>query len=242
MRRALGIRRTVAVDGIAYQELTAEPLWRSLSPGGPGYKEYQARFADGTRRLIRCTRDRVYADVAGPVMLPRYRRLEQIVTPGSRILDVGCGTGYASAWLAERVASSGAVVAIDPDEESVEFASKRYPVSNLAFDLGLEETLAGETDGVFDGVIALGGARERDRLDRILPELWRVLRPDGWLALSLVGEPKDLAISAPSLSPMMGRLQGEPRTPPTAVIKGPVRVLGENGGGTMDVLLTKPEK
>jgi SAM-dependent methyltransferase len=48
---------------------------------------------------------------------PLHRRLlDQLgVAPGARALEVGCGNGSVSAWLASRVGSAGEVVAVDLD-------------------------------------------------------------------------------------------------------------------------------
>jgi SAM-dependent methyltransferase len=48
---------------------------------------------------------------------PMHRRhIEQLgIGPGARTLEVGCGNGSISAWLAERVAPDGQAVAVDLD-------------------------------------------------------------------------------------------------------------------------------
>ena len=50
-----------------------------------------------------------------------------------KILDLGCGTGYLSAVLADCVGPEGSVVAIDPNEGRLEIAKKRYSRPNLMF-------------------------------------------------------------------------------------------------------------
>lgn len=53
---------------------------------------------------------------------PMHRRhIERLgVGPGARTLEVGCGNGSISAWLAERVAPGGRAVAVDLDLSPVE--------------------------------------------------------------------------------------------------------------------------
>ena len=49
---------------------------------------------------------------------PMYRRYIDalgVVRPGARTLEVGCGNGSISAWLAERVSPGGTAVAVDLD-------------------------------------------------------------------------------------------------------------------------------
>jgi len=50
------------------------------------------------------------------------------------ILDLGCGTGELSAYLAELVGPEGKVVAVDPDKERLLLAQQNYgQVQNLSF-------------------------------------------------------------------------------------------------------------
>ena len=60
-------------------------------------------------------RDRL--DLMSRLLDPMHRRhIEQLgVGPGARTLEVGCGNGSISAWLAERVAPGGRAVAVDLD-------------------------------------------------------------------------------------------------------------------------------
>jgi ubiquinone/menaquinone biosynthesis C-methylase UbiE len=41
------------------------------------------------------------------------------------VLDVGCGTGMVSAWIASKVGSAGRVVGVDVSNEQLEFARER---------------------------------------------------------------------------------------------------------------------
>ena len=45
----------------------------------------------------------------------RYIESLDVVKPGARTLEVGCGNGSISAWLAERVSPGGKAVAFDLD-------------------------------------------------------------------------------------------------------------------------------
>jgi ubiquinone/menaquinone biosynthesis C-methylase UbiE len=78
---------------------------------------------------------------------PMHRRqIERLgIGPGSRTLEVGCGNGSMSAWLAERIAPDGRAVAvdldlslIDADAPSLEFRQGDIvagPVKRREFDL-----------------------------------------------------------------------------------------------------------
>ena len=50
-----------------------------------------------------------------------------------KILDLGCGTGYHSALLADSVGPGGTVVAIDPNKSRLELAKIQYSRPNLLF-------------------------------------------------------------------------------------------------------------
>src|SRR6187399_665544 len=50
----------------------------------------------------------------------RYIDALEIVKPGARTLEVGCGNGSISAWLAKRVSPGGRAVAFDLDVSLVE--------------------------------------------------------------------------------------------------------------------------
>ena len=56
---------------------------------------------------------------------------------GMKVLDLGCGTGYLSNVLAERVGLGGNVVAVDPDKERLRIAKETYgAVGNIVFQEG----------------------------------------------------------------------------------------------------------
>ncbi|MCK6477652.1 MAG: methyltransferase domain-containing protein, partial [Phycisphaerales bacterium] len=183
LRAALGLQRTSTVAGVRYTETSSESLRRALSRRGSGTKEYLADFPTGQRLTLRCTPSRVYADLMEPRLLPCYEILLPYLRPGMRALDFGCSTGYGSAWLLDAVGPSGAVVAVDRDREGVEYAALRYASPNAAFEVGWTEALAGETDGAFDLVVSVDAFRESDDFNATIRELWRVLKPGGWMLI-----------------------------------------------------------
>jgi ubiquinone/menaquinone biosynthesis C-methylase UbiE len=82
-------------------------------------------------------------------------------TPGSRILEVGCGLGDDAAALAGRVAPGGSVVAVDGSQAMVDAARKRHgDVAGLSFDLADAIRLPYD-EGTFDGC----------RIDRVLQHI-----------------------------------------------------------------------
>ncbi len=109
-----------------------------------------------------------------------YRRLG--VTPGARLLDVGCGAGQ----LALIAARAGAQVSgCDIAANWIERARSRAAAEELdiAFDEGDAESLPYD-DAQFDAVVSLVGAMFAPRPDRVAEELIRVCRPGGMIAMA----------------------------------------------------------
>ncbi len=109
-----------------------------------------------------------------------FRRLG--VTPGARLLDVGCGAGQ----LALIAARSGArVVGCDIASNWIEKARDRAATEGLdiTFEEGDAESLPYE-DAQFDVVISLIGAMFAPRPDLVAAELTRVCRPGGMIAMA----------------------------------------------------------
>jgi ubiquinone/menaquinone biosynthesis C-methylase UbiE len=109
-----------------------------------------------------------------------FRRLA--VTPGTRLLDVGCGAGQL-ALIAARAGArvSGCDIAVN----WLEKARRRAAAEGLevTFEEGDAESLPYE-DGQFDAVTSLIGAMFAPRPDRVAAELTRVCRPGGMIAMA----------------------------------------------------------
>lgn len=196
---AIGPGRVVTVDGVQYRERRGSgsgggavgglrSVFSAAEAGGVGVREYEVRFpdSDGRKRpfRIRATPTRIYDDLTPDPRAELVRALEGVVRPGDRVLELGCGTGAGSNYLAYLVGPSGGVVALDRDGESVRFARQRYTPAPLGFELGWVETLSGELDNAFDAVVVMDpfrdNATQAERL-RTLDEIVRVLRPGGHL-------------------------------------------------------------
>lgn len=187
VRSSLGIRRGVKVRGAYYKELTAESLQRALSRKGRGWKDYRVTFPDGSKLIIRCSAQRVFDDLMGPLGFDAGQGviapLIEIIRPGSRLLLLNAGTGAAGAWLGAAVGRSGAVVALEEDEQSVAFASRRYPRPNVSFERGSIDELTGETDASFEGAAVLRPLLPGEEASA-LREVWRIVAPGGWLLVT----------------------------------------------------------
>jgi SAM-dependent methyltransferase len=109
-----------------------------------------------------------------------YQRLG--ITPGTRLLDVGCGAGQ----LALIAARAGAVVTgCDIATNWLERARTRAAAEglNIAFEEGDAEALPYE-DAQFDAVTSMFGAMFAPRPELVAAELSRVCRPGGTIAMA----------------------------------------------------------
>lgn len=102
--------------------------------------------------------------------------------PGSKLLDVGCGSGQ----LALMAARDGLdVVGVDIAESWIERARARAQAEKLRarFELADAEALPFE-DGTFDAVVSLIGAMFAPRPELVARELLRVCAPEGTVAMA----------------------------------------------------------
>ena len=98
---------------------------------------------------------------------------------GQDVADLGCGTGYVSAWLARRGARP---VGIDNSPVQLETARRFQAEFGLEFPLylGNAETTPFD-DAQFDGAFSEYGAALWADPYAWVPEAHRILKPGGWL-------------------------------------------------------------
>lgn len=103
------------------------------------------------------------------------------IKPGSRVLDVACGTGNVSLPAAR---AGGVVTGVDIAPNLLEQARKRAAAEglNVRFDEGDAEELP-YGDGQFDLVVTMFGAMFAPRPERASAELIRVCKPGGLIAM-----------------------------------------------------------
>ena len=102
-------------------------------------------------------------------------------TTGQRILDVGCGPGYASLDLSEIVGPSGRIVAVDRSRrflDSLEASARERRATNIeTHELDLDESPLPE--GPFDGAWARWVFAFVRRPKALLERVARTLKPGG---------------------------------------------------------------
>jgi SAM-dependent methyltransferase len=110
---------------------------------------------------------------------PMHRRLIESlgVGRGARALEVGCGNGSISAWLAERVGPDGRVVALDLDLSLVEVGAR-------GLELRRGDIVAGPVDpGGFDLVTARAVLHHVTDVEAAIRNLVASLGPGGSILL-----------------------------------------------------------
>ncbi len=108
---------------------------------------------------------------------------------GKRVIDMACGEGYGSEWLARRAL---AVVGVDANPEAHEHARLRYVRPNLRFERGLVETF-GEA-GSFDAVVFLQTIEHVHDPVAVLEHMRSLLVPGG---VAYVSTPNVLTLARP---------------------------------------------
>jgi SAM-dependent methyltransferase len=101
--------------------------------------------------------------------------------PGQRVLEVGCGSGAVSRWLAQRTEAANPIVAVDINRyllrEAAGLAAREGLADRIEFREANAEALP-FSDASFDAALSVTVLEEVDA-DRALAELARVVRPGG---------------------------------------------------------------
>jgi ubiquinone/menaquinone biosynthesis C-methylase UbiE len=118
--------------------------------------------------------------------------LQANLRQGHRVLDIGCGTGSLVVLVKQRFPDVE-VIGLDPDEKALARATRKAQRvgANIQFDRGFADALE-YPDASFDRVFSsfMLHHLEPNEKDRMLREVWRVLKVDGVMHLVDFGAPK----------------------------------------------------
>jgi SAM-dependent methyltransferase len=132
-----------------------------------------------------------FAGVANPFVLRTLAR-------GENVVDAGSGAGFDSFIAAHQVGSAGRVVGIDMLPEMLEKSRNSAQLMGLGhveFREGILEEIPVE-DGWADAVISNGVINLCADKKQVFEEIWRVLRPGGWLQFGDIANGKPAPESA----------------------------------------------
>jgi arsenite methyltransferase len=117
-----------------------------------------------------------FAGVGNPFSL-------RALQPGERVVDVGSGAGFDTLIAAGQVGDTGRVVGVDMTPEMLKKSrviAEALGYGHVEFREGLAEQLPVE-DGWADAVISNGVINLCADKQAVFAEIFRVLRPGGWL-------------------------------------------------------------
>ncbi|CAB4007539.1 Hypothetical predicted protein [Paramuricea clavata] len=81
---------------------------------------------------------KAYDELSGPQIEEGSQFVHELnLSLGDKVLDMGCGTGHVTKYIANIVGPDGQVVGVDPDAERIKIAKEKYKgISNLQFYVG----------------------------------------------------------------------------------------------------------
>jgi len=111
------------------------------------------------------------------------------VKPGMRVMDVGCGAGFAVLGMAKLVGQAGKVIAVDVQPEMLAKVEKRMQKAGLKdrVETHLSRVDEFQISGPFDFVNAFYMLHEVPEKGRFLQQIYECLTPNGAI---LIVEPK----------------------------------------------------
>lgn len=115
--------------------------------------------------------------------------LRELVKPGDRCLDVGCGFGYFTIPMARLVGPSGAVTAVDVQPQMLAGVRRRAERAGVTSRVSLVHANGSGlgSDNAYDFALVFWMLHEVGDPEAMLKDVWRVVKPGGHF---LLAEPK----------------------------------------------------
>lgn len=155
--------------------------------------------------------------MARRTLLSHAAFFRELLWPGARVLDCGCGPGTITAGIADCVGPAGSVTGIDANPSQLELARQTLSATLARVDLRAGSVYAIPfEDGSFDAVFAHALFEHLADPLRAGRELFRVLRPGGIAALR-----------SPDWD---GKLAGPPHTGLDSALNYYAAIQSRNGG------------
>ncbi len=101
---------------------------------------------------------------------------------GKDILEVGSGRGGGASFIT-RYHEPNSYVGLDLSKKLIRSCNKNYRIPGLSFVYGNAENLPFD-DGSFDAIVNIESSRDYCNMNNFLSEVYRVLRPGGFLLLA----------------------------------------------------------
>jgi ubiquinone/menaquinone biosynthesis C-methylase UbiE len=149
----------------------------------------------------------------GPLLNSDIRRLVQPpdniikssgIKEGMRVLDLGCGSGAYTTFMARAVGKMGKVYALDFQQGMLNQLAKKLSRPEKKDITNVEIVRADARDlpfenGFFDLVIMIGAFQEMPEREKVLAGIERVLKPGGILAISEALPDPDFPLKATTI-------------------------------------------
>jgi ubiquinone/menaquinone biosynthesis C-methylase UbiE len=110
------------------------------------------------------------------------------IKPAQTILEVGCGTGFFTIPAARMIGDHGNLIAMDPSSGFLEMVTKKVQKAGINnVQIVKRDALKTELESESIDKVLLFGVLPFPLLplDRLLPEMHRILKPDGTMAVWL---------------------------------------------------------